>query len=300
MTGPSHATTDAALQHNELSRGQRWSVWLALLATLAMNAAASILRLNGNTPGSVSDRFQVFFTPAGYVFAIWSLIYLGLLAFAVYQSTARGAAGARIAAITTPFLVSCAANVCWILSWHYEQFPLSMICMLVLLTSLLVIYQRIGDESAPVSVAERLSVRWPLRLYTAWISVATLANLSILVEAEQVRPFGLGAETWAVLMLVLASGVAVLVGVLRRDVVFLGVLAWAFLGIALKNGAGSTMFYAASLALGVVASLVLYTIARSKLWSELPGMKLALAFAYGAQGGSVLARSWSRRRSASV
>ncbi len=245
-----------------LSRGQRGAVWVALIGTLAMNAMASIFRLNGNTPASVSDRFEVFFTPAGYVFAIWSLIYLGLVAFAVYQTGARGEASVRIVSLVSPFLMSCVANVAWIASWHYELFPLSMVWMLVLLSSLLVIYSRLGATGPSLSLSERLSVRWPMRIYAAWISVATLANLSILVEAEQVRPFGMGAQAWAIAMLALASAVAILVGLVRRDLVFLSVLAWAFVGIGIKNGSGTPMFYAAGAALAVVVALVLHCIVR--------------------------------------
>jgi len=49
-------------------------------------ALANALPLNGQTTGEISDRFQVYFVPAGYVFAIWFVIYLGLIAFAVYQA----------------------------------------------------------------------------------------------------------------------------------------------------------------------------------------------------------------------
>ena len=61
-------------------------VVLATLATIGVNAMASALPLNGQTTGEISDRFDVFFVPAGYVFSIWGLIYLGLLAYSVFQA----------------------------------------------------------------------------------------------------------------------------------------------------------------------------------------------------------------------
>ena len=62
------------------------SVVVTLLAMIAVNAMASAIPINGQTTGEISDRFEVFFVPAGYVFSIWGLIYLGLMAYAVYQA----------------------------------------------------------------------------------------------------------------------------------------------------------------------------------------------------------------------
>jgi len=60
-------------------------VVLAIIATITVNALANILPIAGRQTGQISDSFPSFFTPAGYVFAIWGLIYLALLAYAVYR-----------------------------------------------------------------------------------------------------------------------------------------------------------------------------------------------------------------------
>ena len=59
---------------------------LITLLTITMNVLASALPLNGQDTGEISDRFDIYFVPAGYVFSIWGLIYLGLIAFTVYQA----------------------------------------------------------------------------------------------------------------------------------------------------------------------------------------------------------------------
>jgi translocator protein len=59
---------------------------LATIAVLTVNGLANALPFNDLTTGEVSDRFDVYFVPAGYVFSIWGLIYLGLIAFTVYQA----------------------------------------------------------------------------------------------------------------------------------------------------------------------------------------------------------------------
>ena len=50
---------------------------LSVVLALTVNILASALPLNGQNTGEISDRFQVYFVPAGYVFAIWGVIYLG-------------------------------------------------------------------------------------------------------------------------------------------------------------------------------------------------------------------------------
>lgn len=55
-------------------------VGLSVIATIVVNGLANALPLNGVTSGEVSNRFGVYFVPAGYVFSVWGLIYAGLVA----------------------------------------------------------------------------------------------------------------------------------------------------------------------------------------------------------------------------
>ena len=64
---------------------RQWANLLAMLGALTVNVLANALPLNGLNTGQISDRFKVFFVPAGYVFSIWGLIYIGWIAFIVWQ-----------------------------------------------------------------------------------------------------------------------------------------------------------------------------------------------------------------------
>ena len=57
---------------------------LSVLLALTVNILASALPLNGQNTAEISDRFKVFFVPAGYVFSIWGIIYIGWIAFTVF------------------------------------------------------------------------------------------------------------------------------------------------------------------------------------------------------------------------
>ena len=78
------------------------SVIVSILVTLIINGLADALPLNGQNTGQISDRFNVYFVPAGYVFSIWGLIYIGLIAFAIYQALPSQRANPRLQATLRP------------------------------------------------------------------------------------------------------------------------------------------------------------------------------------------------------
>jgi len=234
-------------------------IWLALIATIAFNAVAQLLPLNGVTTGEVSDRYQVFVTPAGYAFSIWSLIYAGLIAFAVRRSMRVAAERERLEVIDWPFLVSCAANVAWLWLWHHGFIAASLAAMLGLLLSLSLIYRRLGHQR-PASSAEFWTVDATFGLYTGWVTVATLVNLSVVLEQLSMRPFGLDRAAWALAMVVAATVIAVAVATQRRDPTYLAAILWAAIGIAVAPGQQETVAMTAWASASVLSVLVLWTV----------------------------------------
>jgi hypothetical protein len=235
---------------------------VAVVATIVVNGLANALPINGLQTGEISDSFPVYFTPAGYVFAIWGLIYLGLLAYAVYQALPAQRQSPRLRSIRTLFLVGSLANIAWILLWHYQLFPLTLVAMLVLLGTLIGIYLRlrIGRSSPPL--VERLAVDLPFSIYLGWITVATIANVTALLSYWNWNGFGVSQEAWLVITLAVALVVATLVAFTRRDVAYLLVLAWAFAGIGVKHMAVAPVATAAWVATGYVLALVVVSLLR--------------------------------------
>ena len=225
---------------------------VAVVIVLAVNTLANILPLNGQTTGEISHRFQVYFVPAGYVFSIWGLIYLGLVAFAIYQALPAQGANPSLQRIGYWFAVSCLANSVWIFLWHYEVFVATIAVMLLLLASLIVIYLRAGIGRTPASAAVKWLVHIPFSLYLGWITVATIANASAVLAFLRWDGFGISAVVWAIVMLVLAAAVTSVVALTRRDVAYVLVIAWALVGIAVKDAATPTIAVAAALATVVV------------------------------------------------
>ncbi len=240
------------------------AVLLATVATITVNALANILPINGQQTGQISDRFDVYFVPAGYVFSIWGLIYLGMIAYSVYQLLPAARNNRRIQSIGWLYVGSAAANIAWIFLWHYNLFVWTLAAMLSLLALLIVMYLRLAQDPIQMrSWGERLLVRLPISVYLGWITVATLANVTDVLSYVGWGGWGIAPQIWAVILLVVATLVAALMAVTRRDVGYLLVLVWAFAGIAVKQADASLVAGAAWAATGAVALFVLVTLIRA-------------------------------------
>lgn len=235
---------------------------VAVIGTLVVNGLANALPLNGLTTGEISDRFEVYFVPAGYVFSIWGLIYLALIGFAIYQALPAQRENPRLQSVGYLFAFSCAANVAWLFLWHYEQFLWSVMAMVALLLSLILIYLRLGIGRIEVSTAERWLVQVPFSVYLGWVTVATIANVTSVLDYVSWGGWGIAPQIWAVIMLVVGTGIATAVGLTRGDVAYMLVIVWAFVGIAVKHAATPTVAIAA----WVMTGLVALAIGASVLW----------------------------------
>lgn len=231
---------------------RRVLVVIAVLAVIAVNAAANALPINGLNTGEISDRFDILFVPAGYVFSIWGVIYLGLLAYAIYQALPSQAQNPRHERIAALFILSAAANIAWIFLWHYLLFPLTLVAMITLLLSLIGIYRRLRITEGPVSAAERWLVRVPFSVYLGWISVATIANVSQVLFYLGWSGWGLDDVAWAVIMLVVGVVLAGIMAFNERDLGYVLVFIWAYAGIGIAQAQVS---YVALTAWGGVAML---------------------------------------------
>jgi translocator protein len=247
----------------------------ATIIVLAVNALANVLPINGLNTGEISDRFPVLFVPAGYVFAIWGLIYVGLIAFSVYQALPSQRDNPRLARIDYIYVASCAANSTWILFWHYLVFPATIVLMLVLLACLISIYLRLGIGRPRPSLGERWAVQIPFSIYLGWITVAMIANATDVLWHAGWRGGGIPQPVWAAVMVAAAAVVAGLMALTRRDVPYLGVIVWSLVGIAIKQSATTAVAVAAWLFAAIVlAMLVVIALRRdaslTSLGSEIP------------------------------
>lgn len=230
---------------------------LLFAGMIVMNYLANSLPLNGKTTGALSDAYPNLFVPAGVTFSIWGVIYILLVTFCVIQfTTSHQAVISRIAWL---FGITCIFNALWIVAWHYERLPLSLILMLGLLVSLIWINLFIKDLPAGF-------IKAAFGIYLGWICIATIANVTALLVNYGWGGFGISEETWTIIMIA-AGTLIVSLTVLRLDNPFVGLsVVWAFAGIMIKRQADyRVILVTAAIAAAVVAAVLVVVFFRKRL-----------------------------------
>ena len=237
---------------------------VSVIIALTINILASVLPLNGQNTGEISDSFQVYFVPAGYVFAIWGIIYIGWIVFTIFQFRADQKESPRLRNLGYLFAISGLFNAAWLFTWHYNFFGLGVIVMLSLLGLLIASYLKLNVNGSSVSRAERWSVDIPFSVYLGWISVATIANVTDWLYLVEWNGFGIAPQMWAIIMLAVASVVGLLMALTRKDAAYLLVFVWSFVGIAVKQVTAPNVVMAAWIAAGAMLALAGYSLLSRK------------------------------------
>ncbi len=225
---------------------------IAFIAVIVMNTLATTLPINGQTTGEVSNRLSVLFTPAGYTFSIWAIIYLALAVWIIAFWVRLRKGQTPSFKIAWYFILSSVFNITWLLLWHYEFFAWSILAMLGYLAALIALYLQYGNSER--SFAERL----PISLNMGWISVATIANISFVLTYHNWSGWGLSDQLWTVIMLTVATALALHIRFHHMDILYALVFIWAFVGIAVKYGTSEMLVTTASLFLsGVILTGIL-------------------------------------------
>lgn len=243
-------------------RSRRFLLAISFLFAVAINGAANVLPINGQTTAEISDRFRVYVVPAGYVFAIWGLIYIGQLAFLIqtWRPSRRSDPLLRRIGLLPAWIGLL--NGAWILLWHYEIFIVTVPVMVTLLVSLIWLYRRAGFEATArprsgLSAADRWLVQLPFSLYLGWITVATIANVAAVGNWAGVSTFGFAPQLVAAVVLLVGLAIATLVMLRTADVAYGAVIVWAYVGILVKETATEWVPWVAGLTVAVMAALIL-------------------------------------------
>jgi hypothetical protein len=228
----------------------------AILAAFGINVLANIAPFNGLTIGEISNTFftEVLITPANYAFAIWGVIYLGLIAFGVYQVLPAQRQNLSLRRMGYLLVLASLAQIVWVFFFQYRLFTLSLVAMVAILLPLIEIYLRLGIGYERVSKREKWFVHIPLSIYLAWISVATIVNVALTLYNLGWSGWGISAEVWTAIALITGAAIAAIVSLQRADVAFVLVIVWAFVAIAVRQ---ANILMIAATAGGLAIALVL-------------------------------------------
>ncbi len=236
--------------------------YITLIIALVVNALATLLPLGGIDTGELARSFDVLFLPAGYVFSIWGLIYIAVLAFTIFQGLGRHKFDRELDKIGTAFCWTNIANALWLIFFHYELIVLSLVPMLALLGLLIYITVRlnVGRERAPIP---RLwFVHLPFGIYLGWISVATVANVTQVLSIAGLSGVLFGDVGWTIVTFVAVLALSLFMSFRLSNIPHAAVVVWALIGIAVEQSevevvAVAAIVTAVLVVLGLIAALFL-------------------------------------------
>lgn len=234
---------------------------VTFVGMVGVNAAANILPINGLTTGALSDYYPNLFAPAGVTFSIWGLIYLLLAIYVGYQFLQkRSEKQELIKNINIFFVISSLANSAWIFAWHYRIIGLSVVFMLVILFSLIKISSLANKMK--LSLKDKLFIKIPFGVYFGWITVATIANITVLLVSLGWKNYIFPDQIWMILILIIGTVIAAITTIKEKSLAYGLVPIWAYYGIYLKHTspANFNYMYPDVIATTVMCILLLITV----------------------------------------
>jgi len=244
----------------------KWLNLVAFALTVLVNGlAGSTTILGGKLTAQISDANPTLITPAGYVFSIWGIIYVLLGVFVVFQALPSQKGKDYHGKVGWLFVLSSLLNIAWLFLWQFEYLSLSVVLMFLLLATLIAIYLRLNIGKSTVSLREKLAIHVPFSVYLGWITIASIADVAVTLVSVGWDGFGISQETWAALIIIIASVIALLVIVTRKDVAYGLVIVWASVGIAVKQSGNQSIVMTAETSAIIVAIVLAASILFTKL-----------------------------------
>ena len=209
-----------------------------LVGTLVVNYLANALPIGGYNTGQLSDMYPTLFTPAGFTFAIWGIIYLMQVVFTTYLAwgiyTSDEESEKIIKNVGFWYILLSIANMAWIFLWHHQLIGIALIVMICMWLLLFKLYTIVDQDWIEDNVNTTFSIQIPISIYLGWISVALIANTAVFLTSIGWNGFGISPIIWTMIIL----GVVGLVGMFmlyrEGDTPFVVILMWALWGIFSK------------------------------------------------------------------
>ncbi len=207
---------------------------IAYIAMVVVNFLANGLPINNRSTGDISDAYPNLFAPAGPAFSIWGLIYLLLAGYVLYQFAKKDQKTEDLLQKINPlFIATSIANISWIFAWHYDYIGISVLIMGTLLVLLIKIADILRTEQ--FTALEKISVWAPFSVYFGWITVATIANITVFMVSIGWNGFGIADFVWTCIILLIGA----IIGILRmrkdKNIAYGLVLVWAYSWILFKH-----------------------------------------------------------------
>jgi len=235
---------------------------LSVILVIAVNYISQAVRINDTTIGELSQRYSNLFTPASYAFAIWGLIFLGLLAYALFQIKVTFFDKKELPNIEQTgywFAFANLLNALWVIAFAYEYMGLTVIIMVGILISLvkIIINTNIERWDAPKEIIAFLW--WPICLYSGWITVATIANIALYLTKIGWNGGFFTQVQWTIVLMVVATMINLVIIYKRNMREFAAVGVWALFAIYIRHqNSMEILAYTALACSAILLSVILF------------------------------------------
>lgn len=234
---------------------RQFFVVFSVVTMIVMNYLSNTGAFGGKTNGQISNKYHTLITPAGYAFSIWGIIFLGLLAFAIYQALPSQRENVRFRAIGWLVVVNTLCNAIWSPLFNNEQIGVALLVIFVMLATSAMIEQRLLMQlriplvapdldatlpESPTTPAETWLARIPFSIYFGWLTVATILNVAVYLKATEFDTQLLAESTWAAAILIVGMVIGAWVFNRFRSVTYILVFAWAYVAIVVEQAGSST------------------------------------------------------------
>jgi hypothetical protein len=215
----------------------------AIIVAFGINAISNIFPIGGKSIGEISNTVfrDVLIIPANYAFAIWGLIYLGLFGLGIYQILPSQREDFSFRQAGYPIVLASVAQCVWVYLFLLRLFIPSLLAMLVIVLSLITAYLRLGIAITPVPRVKKWWVHLPISIYLGWISVASIVNVACALYFQNWDGWGISGELWAVIMVIIATGLGCAIAFRRQDIAYPAAIIWAIVAVAIKHSTYSTL-----------------------------------------------------------
>jgi benzodiazapine receptor len=228
--------------------------WLALFSVIA-NVLFNYAYAADGTMTVVTDTYLTVFRPAGYAFSIWSIIYLGQIAYAVYALLPSQRNITQHGRQVVLLSVSSALSIVWIIAftgYYITASELIIISMLAFALALL----RNAMNIVRGSSAGKWLVLVPFSMYAAWLSVATIANTFIWVKSMGWSGSAAQEQLWAIVLVIVAGVIGLAVALRDKNPFFPLVIGWASLALYVQQQHTYPPFANTALAVSIAMLLI--------------------------------------------
>lgn len=234
----------------------RWLAFFSAVTNIVFNYLYQSLPISGQSISLITNKYNSLFTPAGYAFSIWGVIYLSFIIYGIYQLLPSQKADRAYDRIAIPFMLTNLLSMAWITLYSNDRIGGSVI----IITGMLLFGGIMFAKAKEAYLYERYSfwITVPFSLFLGWISVAAIANTSLLLISMNYRGGDiLSATTWTCMMIGVAFLLAIVFSIVFRDFIYPAVVSWACIAIWVSNNGIHSS----------VASFALYSGIALALWS---------------------------------